>query len=102
MPATTTSSDSLAGAIWSLFASVRLTIVLLLSLAATSIVGTLIPQNSDPAAYVSAFGETLFRFFAVLGLFDMYHSWWFQVLMLLLAANLVGSRRSLPTSQSAY
>jgi cytochrome c biogenesis protein len=89
MVATSTSSDGLAGAIWGMFASVRLTIVLLLSLAATSIVGTLIPQNSDPAAYVSAFGETLFRFFAVLGLFDMYHSWWFQVLMLLLAANIV-------------
>jgi cytochrome c biogenesis protein len=72
-----------------MFASVRLTIVLLLSLATTSIVGTLIPQNSDPAAYISAFGETLYRFFAVLGLFDMYHSWWFQVLMLLLAANVV-------------
>ncbi|MCU0563449.1 MAG: cytochrome c biogenesis protein ResB [Desulfobacterales bacterium] len=89
MPATTTPSDGLAGAIWGMFASVRLTIVLLLSLATTSIVGTLIPQNSDPAAYVSAFGETLYRFFAVLGLFDMYHSWWFQVLMLLLAANVV-------------
>ncbi len=88
MPAST-SSDGLTGAIWSLLASVRLTIVLLLSLAATSIIGTLIPQNSDPAAYVSVFGETLFRFFGVLGLFDMYHSWWFQVLMLLLAANIV-------------
>ena len=84
-----TSSDGLADAIWNLLASVRLTFVLLLSLAATSIIGTLIPQNNDPAAYVSAFGETLFRFFGVLGLFDMYHSWWFQVLMVLLAVNIV-------------
>jgi cytochrome c biogenesis protein len=66
-----------------------LTIVLLLSLAATSIIGTLIPQNSEPAAYLAAFGETFFQFFSILGLFDMYHSWWFQVLMLLLAANIV-------------
>ena len=87
--AASTSSDGLADAIWNLLASVRLTFVLLLSLAATSIIGTLIPQNNDPAAYVSAFGETLFRFFGVLGLFDMYHSWWFQVLMLLLAVNIV-------------
>ncbi len=76
-------------AVWKLLASVQLTIVLLLSLAATSIIGTLIPQNSEPAAYVAAFGETLYRFFAVLGLFDMYHSWWFQVLVVLLAANVV-------------
>ena len=76
-------------AVWRLLASIQLTIVLLLSLAATSIIGTLIPQNSEPAAYVAAFGETLYRFFAVLGLFDMYHSWWFQILMVLLAANVV-------------
>jgi len=81
--------NGLLDAVWKLLASIRLTFVLLLSLAATSIVGTLIPQNSDPAAYVAAFGETLYRFFSVLGLFDMYHSWWFQVLIVLLAANII-------------
>jgi cytochrome c biogenesis protein len=75
--------------IWKFFASVRLTIVLLLTLAATSIIGTLIPQNESPEAYFRAFGPFLFRFFDVLGLFDMYHSWWFQSLMLLLAANVL-------------
>ncbi len=88
MAAQTTPTGS-ADAIWNLLASVKLTFVLLLSLAATSIIGTLIPQNSDPAAYVSAFGETLYRFFGVLGLFDMYHSWWFQVLMVLLSLNII-------------
>jgi cytochrome c biogenesis protein len=82
-------SNGLLEAIWSLLSSIRLTLVLLLSLATTSIIGTLIPQNSDPAAYLAAFGEPLFRFFSVLGLFDMYHSWWFQLLMVLLTANIV-------------
>jgi cytochrome c biogenesis protein len=82
-------SVGITDAIWKLLASIQLTIVLLLSLAATSVIGTLIPQNADPAAYVSAYGETLFRFFWVLGLFDMYHSWWFQLLMVMLAANVV-------------
>jgi cytochrome c biogenesis protein len=82
-------SNGVLDAIWKLLASIQLTIVLLLSLAGTSIIGTLIPQNSEPAAYVAAFGETLYRFFAVLGLFDMYHSWWFQILIVLLAANVV-------------
>jgi cytochrome c biogenesis protein len=82
-------SSGVLDAVWKLLASVQLTFVLLLSLAATSIIGTLIPQNSEPAAYVAAFGETLYRFFLVLGLFDMYHSWWFQILMLLLAANII-------------
>ncbi|MFO7709335.1 MAG: cytochrome c biogenesis protein ResB [Desulfobacterales bacterium] len=82
-------SNGITEAIWKLFASIQLTIVLLLSLAATSVIGTLIPQNAEPAAYISAYGETLFRFFWVLGLFDMYHSWWFQVLMMMLAANVI-------------
>ena len=42
--------------IWDFFTSVRLTIVILLTLAATSIIGTLIPQNQEPAAYFNAFG----------------------------------------------
>lgn len=75
--------------IWKFFASVRLTIVLLISLAATSIIGTLIPQNEDPVRYYQAFGEFLFRIFSVLDLFDMYHSWWFQLLLVLLTSNII-------------
>ena len=75
--------------IWKFFASVRLTIVLLLTLAATSIIGTLIPQNQPPSDYVNAFGAFLYRLFDVLGLFDLYHSWWFQTLMLMLAVNVL-------------
>jgi cytochrome c biogenesis protein len=75
--------------LWKAFASVKLTIVLLLTLAATSIIGTLIPQNEAPVAYFEAFGELLYRLFSLLGLFDMYHSWWFRALILLLVVNIV-------------
>ncbi|MGD9325065.1 MAG: cytochrome c biogenesis protein ResB, partial [Desulfobacterales bacterium] len=75
--------------IWDLFSSVKLTVVLLLALALTSIIGTLIPQNESPQAYVKAFGTFLYRFFDILGFFDLYHSWWFQALMLLLALNVL-------------
>ncbi|MBT8331018.1 MAG: cytochrome c biogenesis protein ResB, partial [Deltaproteobacteria bacterium] len=75
--------------IWKSFASVKLTIGLLLTLAATSIVGTLIPQNEAPGAYLQSFGETLYRVFSLLGLFDMYHSWWFRALILLLVVNII-------------
>jgi len=75
--------------IWDFFTSVRLTIVLLLTLAATSIIGTLIPQNQEPAAYFQAFGGFLYRLFSMFGLFDMYHSWWFQFLIVLLTINIV-------------
>ena len=75
--------------IWKAFASVKLTIILLLSLAVTSIIGTLIPQNEAPGAYLQSFGEVLYRIFSLLGLFDMYHSWWFRALILLLVVNII-------------
>jgi len=75
--------------IWDFFTSVRLTIVILLTLAATSIIGTLIPQNQEPAAYFQAFGGFLYRLFDIFALFDMYHSWWFQLLIVLLTINII-------------
>lgn len=82
-------SDGITDAIWKLFASVQLTIVLLLSLAATSIIGTVIPQNESSSEYLKAFGDFYFRFFQALDLFDMYHSWWFLLLLLLLVLNII-------------
>ena len=75
--------------LWSFLASVKLTLFLLLTLAATSIFGTLIPQQDNAAAAIRHYGETLYRILEFFDLFDLYHSWWFQVLLLLLAANLV-------------
>jgi cytochrome c biogenesis protein len=78
-----------ANPLWKFFCSVKLTIVLLLSLAATSVIGTLIPQNEPPEAYFQAFGAFRYQLMNVLGLFDMYHAWWFQGLLLLLTINIV-------------
>ncbi|MGA8180472.1 MAG: cytochrome c biogenesis protein ResB [Desulfobacterales bacterium] len=66
-----------------------MTVVLLLSIALTSIVGTIIPQNQNPADYFRAYGEFLYRLFDVLNIFDMYHSWWFQFLLVLLTVNII-------------
>ncbi|MGD9366193.1 MAG: cytochrome c biogenesis protein ResB [Desulfobacteraceae bacterium] len=74
---------------WKFFASVKLTVVVLLSLAALSIVGTLIPQNESPAEYFRAFGPFLYQVLFTLDIFDMYHSWWFQGLIIMLTANIV-------------
>ncbi|MFC1856680.1 cytochrome c biogenesis protein ResB [Thermodesulfobacteriota bacterium] len=74
--------------VWKFFSSIRLTIAILSSLAATSIIGTLIPQNENPAAYIREFGEFLYTLFNILDIFDIYHSWWFQFLLLLLALNI--------------
>jgi cytochrome c biogenesis protein len=64
-------------------------VVLLLTIAVASIAGTLIPQNQSPEEYIAAFGEPLYRTFYTLDMFDMYYSWWFQALLLLLTLNIV-------------
>ena len=75
--------------LWKFFVSIRLTVVLLLSLAATSVIGTLVPQNANPEAYFHQYGAFFYRLFDILNIFDMYHSWWFQLLLLLLICNIV-------------
>ena len=65
----------------------KMAIVILLSLAVTSIIGTVIPQNKNPTEYLQAFGEFLYRLFDVFDFFDMYGSWWFQLLIILLTIN---------------
>jgi len=58
--------------LWKFFASIRLTVFLFLSLAATSIIGTVIPQNQSPADYFHNYGEFFYNFFSALNIFDMY------------------------------
>ncbi len=79
--------------IWKFFTSVRLTVILLLSLAATSIIGTIIPQSGTSSEYFHKYGEFWYKFLSffdsIFDIFDMYHSWWFQILLLLLTINVV-------------
>ena len=74
--------------LWALFSSVKLTVVVLLLLAVTSIIGTLIPQNQPLDYYYMRFGDVLFKLVNGFNLFDMYHSWWFRLLILILSMNL--------------
>ncbi len=67
----------------------KMAIVILLSLAVTSIIGTVIPQNENPTEYLHTFGEFLYRLFDVFEFFDMYHSWWFQLMILFLTINII-------------
>ena len=82
-------SSNPVNGLWKFFASVKLTVMLLLTLAVTSVIGTVIPQNENPAAYIHEYGEFLYRMFSLLNIFDMYHSWWFQFLIFSLTVNIV-------------
>ncbi|MBL7210743.1 MAG: cytochrome c biogenesis protein ResB [Desulfobacteraceae bacterium] len=83
------STEKSQNLIWGLFSSVRLTIVLLIILAITSILGTIIPQQDDAISLAKQLNPGLFRLFQSLDLFDMYHSIWFRLLIGFLALNLV-------------
>ena len=75
--------------LWAFFASVQLALFLLFVLAGTSILGTVVPQNKSPDEYLHAFGAFKYQLLSVLGIFDMYHSWWFQGFLMLLTVNIV-------------
>ncbi len=69
--------------------TVRLTIVVCIALAATSVIGTLIPQNQSFDYYLTRFGIRPAGVLKTLGFFDLYHSPLFVGLLCLLALNLV-------------
>ncbi len=81
---------SLASELITFFTSVRTTIVVLCILAAASIFGTLIPQNVDLDQFRRVASPFYYRLVMILDLHNMYRSWWFILLLLVLAANLLG------------
>jgi cytochrome c biogenesis protein len=87
-------------AVWALFCSVRFAVVLMLLLAAATTLGTLIPQVSPglrdfPQDYADFLSRAYDRFGAVAGvmdwagLFDLYNSFWFRLLIILICYSIV-------------
>ncbi len=75
--------------IWKFFKSVKLTVFVMIALATTSIIGTVIPQNRELHLYKNEYGAVWYNVFDLLDLFDMYHSPWFQILLGVLIANIL-------------
>ncbi|MFP4445974.1 MAG: cytochrome c biogenesis protein ResB [Desulfosudaceae bacterium] len=75
--------------IWDVLISVKLTVVVLISIAVSAIIGTVIPQNRPLEFYRMQYGESMFNLITNLTLYDMYHSLWFQALILILAVNIL-------------
>ena len=75
--------------LWKFFTSLRLTIGLLMTLALVSMIGTVVQQGKAPDVYIREYGERLYSWFVLLGITDMYHAWWFIILLALLALNII-------------
>ncbi len=75
--------------VFDFFRSIKLTIFLLIIIAIVSIIGTLIKQNAPSEEYIQRYGIQLYNVLDFFNLFDMYHSWWFSAILLLLVINLI-------------
>ena len=85
----TTKQRTFLQSLWDFFCSLKLTMFLLISLAILSIIGTIIPQGPLPPEYMASLSPAKHQIYKTLGFFDMYHSWWFILLLYLLTVNLV-------------
>ncbi|MGQ9745851.1 MAG: cytochrome c biogenesis protein ResB [Dissulfurimicrobium sp.] len=84
-----TNTDRKGNSIWAILASVKLAVFLLITLAITSIIGTLIPQGETDQFYLEKYGQDFFKIITTLRLNDTYHAWWFTSLLLLFSINLI-------------
>jgi len=80
---------SLGSGVVAIFSSLKLTIFLLITLALVSIIGTVIPQNMLRADYLKVYKESTYATLKAVGFLDMYHSWWFVLILTLLTINLI-------------
>jgi cytochrome c biogenesis protein len=84
-----TDQRTLSQSLWDYLCSLKLAMALLLTLAITSVIGTVIPQGNVAPEYIESISQVKMKLYQALGFFDMYHSWWFILLLGALAANLL-------------
>jgi len=93
----TTTEPAAFRAIRDFFCSLKLTMFTLITLAILSIIGTVVPQGTLSPEYLQSISQNKLKLYQSLGFFDMYHSWWFILLLSLLSLNLIAcSARRLP------
>ena len=79
-----------------LFSSMRFAISLLTLIAIASVIGTVLKQNEPMPNYVNQFGPFWFEVFNKLGLYSVYSTWWFLLIMgfLVLSTSLCIARNA--------
>ncbi|MCX8103620.1 MAG: cytochrome c biogenesis protein ResB [Candidatus Bipolaricaulota bacterium] len=78
---------SFGALLWEQLTSIKLAIVLIVVIVLLSVIGTLIPQGKDPLFYIASYGEAGTNIIKALLLDQLYHSWYFVSLLVLLALN---------------
>lgn len=83
------SMNAAAVKLYRFFSSVKLAVFLFLTLAVASAAGTIIQQGLPIEKYEAFYNPRVFAILKFFDLFDMYHSWWFTLLLVLLSINIV-------------
>jgi cytochrome c biogenesis protein len=83
------SRKSILESVWSALSSIKFAIIILIIIAASSVIGTVLKQNASPEEYVRAFGPRAFEAFRFFGINDLYHSWWFELMLILLSLSIL-------------
>src|SRR5512140_481917 len=70
--------------------SLKLGITLLIIIALVVIVGTVVVQKplAEPGQIEQVYSPTKARIYDALGLFDLFHAWWFTTLLALMMTNI--------------
>lgn len=82
-------NKTLKDQLWSYICSMKVGIILLIIVAALSIIGTLVPQGAQESIYYREYGDSLARFMLAAGVDNVFESWWYLLVGGLLCINLL-------------
>lgn len=90
MAATT---QSIPRKIWQTLAAIKTGVVLLILVVILSAIGTVVLQRpaTDPDEMQRAYSHQILRLLDALGLTDVFHAWWFVLLLLLVSLSIVAA-----------
>ena len=92
-----THNKSIVDKVWNFFSSVKVGISLIIINLVAASIGTILPQEfyvsvaseAEKAAYYTDVYGTFGTLYYELGLSDLYSSWWFQILVLMLGVSII-------------
>ncbi|AYC29356.1 cytochrome c biogenesis protein ResB [Paenisporosarcina cavernae] len=92
-----TYNKSVIDKVWNFFSSVRVGVTIIVILLVAAAIGTILPQviyvpvtgEAEIAAYYERVYGTFGKIYNMLGLSDLYSSWWFQILVGMLGISII-------------
>lgn len=88
------SNPSIIDRVWRFFSSVKVAVYLIAITTIASAIGTIYPQENtflgiDPAVYYAENHGILGEWYYKLGFSDLFNTWWYQLLLVMIGASLV-------------